>query len=159
VAIVDRYTMDPMVGDPDDHRPDSRWAILVDPGSAAGRVDSLGGLVEAIAPGDRIPLHSHSVDEVVLYRSGAARVTLGDEEADVGAGAVVYIPAGTPHATRNPGPAPVELFAVYPSTRIDITYLERNAAPGTEGATAQSPSAIDLRTGSVEPMGDGASAD
>ena len=159
MAIVERYRLEPMVGDPDDHRPDSRWAIVVDPGSDAGRVDSLGGLVEAIAPGDRIPLHTHSIDEVVCYRSGGAVVTLGDSEEEVGAGGVVYIPAGIPHGTRNPGTEAVELFAVYPGTRIDITYLERNAAPGTERDAPQPPLAIDLRTGSVEPMGDGASAD
>jgi quercetin dioxygenase-like cupin family protein len=158
MAIVDRYTMDPMVGDPDDHRPDSRWAIVVDPGSEAGRVDSLGGLMEAIAPGDRIPLHTHSIDEVVCYRSGRALVTLGDTEQEVGEGAVVLIPAGTSHGTWNAGTGVVELFAVYPGTRVDISYLDRNPAPGTEGVMPQPPLAIQLRTGSVEPLGNGASA-
>jgi quercetin dioxygenase-like cupin family protein len=151
MAILDGYAMEPMVGDPDDHRPNTRWAILVDPGSDAGRVDTLGALTETIAPGDRIPLHTHSVDELVLYRSGTARVTLGHREERVGEGVVVYIPAGTRHGTLNDGTESVRLFAVYPGTRIDITYLDRNPAPGTEGDAPQPPLSIDLRSGVVEP--------
>jgi hypothetical protein len=32
MSIVERTPMEPMVGDPDDHRPDTSWGLLVDPG-------------------------------------------------------------------------------------------------------------------------------
>jgi quercetin dioxygenase-like cupin family protein len=146
MSIITGYQLLPMVGDPDDHRPNTRWATLVDPEE---RVDSLAVIIEELAPGDRIPLHTHPVDEVVLYRGGGAIATVGDVRRTVGQGDVVFIPAGTPHATHNVGSDSASLFAVFPSTRIGIEYLERNPAPGTEGAAAQPPTTYDLRTGEV----------
>ena len=54
MSIVEGYEFEAMVGDPDDHRPDTRWALLVDPGGPEGRVDRLAVITERIAPGDRI---------------------------------------------------------------------------------------------------------
>ena len=85
-----------MVGDPDDHRPGSTWALLVDPGDDRGRVEALAVISERIGPGERIPLHVHRVDEVILPR-GPGRFRLGEEEQTVDDGAVVFIPAGVPH--------------------------------------------------------------
>lgn len=54
MSIVEGYTFEPMVGDPDDHRPETRWALLVDPGGPEGRVDGFALIAERIAPGDRV---------------------------------------------------------------------------------------------------------
>jgi uncharacterized cupin superfamily protein len=70
----------------------------------------------------------------------------------VGAGDVVIVPAGAAHGTRNVGTGFVRLHAVFPSHRIDITYLERNPAPGTEGDAPQAPVVWDTRSGEVEPL-------
>lgn len=119
------YQFDAMVGDPDDHRPDSSWALVVDSGDQSSRVDDLAVISERIAPGDRIPLHVHRVNEVILVH-GAGQYTLGDETRPVGDGAVVFIPAGMPHGLRNDGDAPLPLEAVFPTTRgVD-------AMPGTQ---------------------------
>ncbi len=141
--------MEPMVGDPDDHRPDSRWAFAVDPGDERRRVDTLAIIREAIAVGDRIPLHTHDVDEAITIIAGDGTARLGEEERRVGAGAVIFIPAGTPHGTANTGDVPLEIHAVFPATTIEIAMLERNPAPGTE-AEAPRRSRYDLRTGEVE---------
>jgi quercetin dioxygenase-like cupin family protein len=148
MAIIDDYTLEPMVGDPDDHRPDTRWAALTDPD---GAVTTLAAIVEEIAPGDRIPLHVHPIDELVLYRSGLVTVTIGSERHDVQEGGVAFIPAGTVHGTENRGAAAASVFAVYPSTRVGIEYRERNPAPGTEGHDPQALITYDFRTGSVTP--------
>jgi hypothetical protein len=87
VSIVDGYTLEAMVGDLDDHRPETRWALLVDPGGPAGRVDTFAVIREQIGPGDRIPLHVHRDDEVVIVH-GDGRYRLGDEERDVTDGAI-----------------------------------------------------------------------
>lgn len=143
--------MNPMVGDPDDHRPDSSWGLIVDPGDERGRVDSLAIIRESIAVGDRIPLHTHDVDEAITILDGEAEARLGNDLRRVGAGTVIFIPAGTPHGSANAGDTPLQIHAVFPATTIEIAMLERNPAPGTEG-DAPRRSRYDLRTGSFEPI-------
>jgi quercetin dioxygenase-like cupin family protein len=149
MSIVEGYAFEPMVGDPDDHRPETMWSLVVDPGDGAGRVDDLAVISERIAPGDRIPLHVHRVNEVILAH-GSGRFTLGDVSRAVGDGAVVFIPAGVPHGFANDGDAPLPLQAVFPTTRVWIRTLERNPAPGTEDDPPQAGATYDFRTGDVE---------
>jgi quercetin dioxygenase-like cupin family protein len=144
MGINEEPRLVPMVGDPDDHRPQSRWATLAD-----ADVESLGAIMEEIAPGDRIPLHTHPIDEVILYRSGSATITIGDDRCEVVPGTVAFIPRGTPHRTENVGIEPASVFAVFPSRTVGIRYLERNPAPGTEGDDPRSPATFDFRTGDV----------
>ena len=149
MSIVPIGPLEAMVGDPDDHRPESRWRLVVDPGDDRGRVDSLALLVEEMAVGDRIPLHTHDVDEAITILDGDAETRLGDERRRVGPGAVIFIPAGAPHGTANAGGRPLHIQAVFPALEIEINYLERNAAPGTE-SDAPKRSRYDLRTGGFE---------
>ncbi len=141
--------MNPMVGDPDDHRPDTNWSLIVDPGDEHGRVGSLAIIRESIAVGDRIPLHTHDVDEAITILDGEGEARLGDHTRRVGAGMVIFIPTGVPHGTANAGDAPLEIHAVFPATTIEIAMLERNPAPGTEG-DAPRRSRYDLSTGDFE---------
>jgi quercetin dioxygenase-like cupin family protein len=110
-------------------------------------------VVEEIAVGDAIPLHRHRIDEVLLFLGGDASVRVGGDTYDVRSGDIVVVPAGRPHGTRNVGDGVVRLRAVFPSARIDIEYLERNAAPGTESDSPRPPSVYDARTGTVEALG------
>jgi quercetin dioxygenase-like cupin family protein len=148
MSIVDGYRLEPMVGDPDDHRPDSAWALVVDPGGPAGRVDDLAVIVEAVGPGDRIPLHVHRVNEVIVAH-GEGRFRLGAEERAVGDGSVVFIPAGVVHGCHNPGQSPLRIEAVFPTTRVWLRYVERNPAPGTEADAVQAGATYDFRTGEM----------
>ena len=111
MAIVTSYALGPFdESDPDDYRPSSRWALLVDPGGQSeARVDDITLIVEVIAPGDRIPLHTHPINEVIAILEGTPEVTLGENTREVGPGAIVFIPADTPHGTRNAGTSPVRL--------------------------------------------------
>ena len=147
MSIVEVGPLEVMVGDPDDHRPSSRWGLKVDPGDACGRVETLAIITEEIAPGDRIPLQTHDVDEAITILAGDARTRLGDETRRVGPGTVVFIPAGVPHGTANVGSTTLAIHAVFPATTIEIAMLERNAAPGTEDDRPRR-SRYDLRTGS-----------
>jgi len=140
MSIHERPTLQPMVGDLDDHRPGSRWALVADP-----EVRGLTAIVEDIAPGDRIPLHTHPQEEAIVIASGQAHVRVGDEEREVEAGAVLLVPAGMPHGTRNTSSEAVRVYAVFPATTIGIAYLERNPAPGTEADPPQPPFDVDLR--------------
>lgn len=49
---------------------------------------------EDLLPGDEIPTHKHlEQDEIVLIQAGTAHVRLGDQERDLHAGGMVFIPA------------------------------------------------------------------
>ena len=152
MSIVDAGPLDVMVGDADDHRPGSRWGLKVDPGDERGRVDSLAIISEEIGPGDRIPLHTHDVDEAITILDGSAETRLGGKTRRIGPGTVVFIPAGVPHGTANVGTGPLAIHAVFPATTIEIAMLERNPAPGTEGDPPRR-SRYDLRTGEFEAIG------
>ncbi len=150
MSIVDGYEFSAMVGDADDHRPDTDWSAVVDPGDDSGRVDDLAVLSERIAAGDGIPLHVHRVNEVILSH-GRGQFTLGNQTRSVDDGAVIFIPAGTPHAFRNDSDQPLPRQAVFPTTRVWIQMLERNPSPGPEGQPPQPPAVYDLRTGDMQP--------
>ncbi|HEY7600528.1 MAG TPA: cupin domain-containing protein [Candidatus Limnocylindrales bacterium] len=146
MSIVQPTPREPMVGDPDDHRPNTMWRLVVDPGDASGAVAGLAVIEEAIAVGDRIPLHIHDVDEVIIFVAGSGQARLGDERQPAQAGTMVFVPAGAPHGTTNTGDQPLFLHAVFPSVEIDIEMLERNPAPGTESDPPRK-SRYNLRTG------------
>jgi mannose-6-phosphate isomerase-like protein (cupin superfamily) len=146
MGIINDVRYESMVGDPDDHRPNTEWALVVDPQRADGRyVDDVTVLFERTAPGDRIPIHTHTISEAVVIQSGRADYTLGDERRSVGPGSCVLIPPGIPHGLVNRGGEDLRLIGFFPATVIDITYLERNPAPGTEGQPPQPPMTIDVR--------------
>ena len=148
MSIVEGYRFEAMVGDPDDHRPNTHWALLVDPGGPEGRVDTFAVIKERIAPGDRIPLHVHRDDELVIVH-GNGRYRIGDEERDVTDGAIVFIPAGVPHGLANPGPEPLPIEGIFATTKLWLRYLERNPAPGTDEDAPQPAMTIDVRTGAI----------
>jgi len=93
MGIVKRGPLAPMVGDPDDHRPRTTWRLAVDPGTG-GRTAGLSFLEERCAVGDRVPLHGHDVDEVVIVLAGEDTYSLGGKDQEVSSGDVVFIPAG-----------------------------------------------------------------
>jgi quercetin dioxygenase-like cupin family protein len=146
VGIAREGPWEPMVGDPDDHRPATTWRLTVDPGNPGGSLAAFAVLEERCAVGDRIPLHRHDVDELVIIREGRARYDLAGEQHSAGPGDTVFIPAGTVHGTGNAGDVALHLYAVFPATRVRIEMIERNAAPGTEDRLPMS-TVYDFRTG------------
>ena len=151
MSIVGPGPLAPMVGDPDDHRPSSRWGPKVDPGDDSGVVETLAIITEEIAVGDAIPLHTHDVDEAITILEGTADARLGSTHRQIGPGTVIFVPAGAPHGMANSGDCPLAIHAVFPAQVIEIAMLERNAAPGTEGDPPRR-SRYDLRTGEFEPL-------
>jgi quercetin dioxygenase-like cupin family protein len=109
-------------------------------------------IVEEIAVGDAIPLHRHRIDEVLLYEGGNAEVRVDDEIYEVRAGDIVIVPAGAAHGTSNIGDEIVRVRAVFPSHLIDIAYIERNPAPGTEGDAPRPPVVYNTRTGQANAL-------
>lgn len=155
MSIVEGYRYESMVDDPDDHRPNSSWALVVDPGDAAGRVDGMAVVAERIAAGDRIPLHRHRVDEVILVR-GSGTFHLAGADRTVDDGAVAFIPAGAVHGLRADRGEMMPIHAVFPTTQVWMELLERNPAPDTDPAAPPAPGVTyDFRTGAFVLDGDG----
>ena len=148
MGIITEREYRPIVdeGDPDDYRPNSSIAMILDPIRPDGNyVNGLMVLFERMAPGDRIPLHVHTIEELIIIDEGSAEVTLRQEQRRVGPGAVVFIPVGVPHGTHNLGTDILLMHVVFPSHLLPIQYLERNPTPGTEGNAPQPPITYDMR--------------
>jgi quercetin dioxygenase-like cupin family protein len=151
MGIVRRGPLEPMVGDADDHRPNTTWRLAVDPGTG-GQVAKLSFLEERCAVGDRIPLHRHDVDEVVVVLDGVGDYTLDGIVTPVEKGDVVFIPAGKSHGTVNTGTDVLHVHAVFPARKVLMEMLERNPAPGTEDEPPMA-TRYDFATGEFEVLG------
>jgi mannose-6-phosphate isomerase-like protein (cupin superfamily) len=74
-------------------------------------------------PGQGPPLHTHPYVETAFILEGAAAITVGDETREVTAGAVVVIPANTPHRFVNTGETVLRQIDVHASPRFIQTNL------------------------------------
>lgn len=80
-----------------------------------------------LEPGKGHDLHTHpDSDEILFIISGEGEQTVDDDTRAVGAGEMVYIPAGVEHGTINTGWEALQLLAVY-------------APPGPEDVLADLP--------------------
>ncbi|MGB6868665.1 MAG: cupin domain-containing protein [Acidobacteriaceae bacterium] len=80
-------------------------------------------LVEA-QPGRGAPLHRHKYDEVLVMLEGHGCVVVGEETAEVGAGEIVVIKAGTPHGFVNIGSGVLRQMDVHAHPRFEQENLE-----------------------------------
>lgn len=140
-----RYVSLGELEDPDDYRPNSFLSFNVDNGKKGNRVEEMVVFREKIAPGDQIPLHKHSIEEVMMIDEGVIEVRLGDKKEVVSAGSIIFIPAFELHGFKNAGDSFARITAVFPSRHVDIFYKERNPLPGTEDDAPQPPVRIDIR--------------
>ena len=71
-------------------------------------------ITEDLPPNAGIPKHKHlGQDEIVLIQTGTAHVWLGDEERDLHAGGLVFIPTNTWIILKNTGTEPISLIAIF----------------------------------------------
>ena len=94
---------------------------------------------EEVASGATLPKHRHLIqDEIVLIHSGKAHVWLGDEERDLHAGGLVFIPANTWVSLKNVGTEPVSLTFVFSAPGFEDT-MRCNSVPAGETPTQITP--------------------
>ena len=74
-------------------------------------------------PGGGIPAHTNTVEHEQYVVGGRARIGIGDQQFDVEAGSVVFIPAGMPHWYRVVGNEPFEFICVVPNLPDEIEML------------------------------------
>jgi quercetin dioxygenase-like cupin family protein len=71
-------------------------------------------LTDDMAPGDAIPTHKHlGQDEIVFVVKGTIRVRVADQERDLHAGGMVFIPAYTWVKVKNIGTEPVSSVTIF----------------------------------------------
>ena len=94
---------------------------------------------EELAPGASIPKHRHlEQDEILLLQSGMAHVWLGDQERDVHAGGMVFIPSHTWISLKNNGTEPIGLTFIFSAPGFEDTMRCNSVAAG-ETPTAITP--------------------
>jgi quercetin dioxygenase-like cupin family protein len=94
---------------------------------------------EEVAPGATLPKHRHLVqDEIVLVHSGTAHVWLGDQERDLHAGGLVFIPANTWVSAKNIGTDPVSITFIFSAPGFEDT-MRCNSVPAGETPTQITP--------------------
>ena len=115
--------------------------------SSRGYVRDLCVILERIAPGEQIPLHRHAIDEAIVVESGDVELQARRRERAPQRSLRRVLPGREiPHGARNLGLQDVVYTAFFPSTSIDIEYLERNPAPGTEDDSPQPAIVYDARS-------------
>jgi quercetin dioxygenase-like cupin family protein len=94
---------------------------------------------EVLAPGAALPKHRHLIqDEILLIQSGTAHVWLGEEERDLHAGGLVFIPANTWISGKNIGTEPIALTFIFSAPGFEET-MRCNSVPAGETPTVITP--------------------
>jgi quercetin dioxygenase-like cupin family protein len=74
-------------------------------------------------PGAGAPPHRHDgVEEVIVVLEGRARIHVGSEETQLGAGESVILPAGSRHGFTNVGTDSLRILAVFAAARPPVEY-------------------------------------
>jgi mannose-6-phosphate isomerase-like protein (cupin superfamily) len=96
-------------------------------GVASGNAANQSLAQATVPPGGETVEHYHRAsEEIYLFTSGAGRMRLGAQEAEVGAGDTVVIAPGVPHKLWNPGAEPLVLLCCCapPYSHDDTVLLE-----------------------------------
>src|SRR5271170_6466548 len=96
-------------------------------------------VTEDLQPGDKIPTHQHlGQDEIVLVQTGTAHVQVGDQQRDLHAGGLVFIPAYTWVSLRNNSNEPTSIVAIFSAPGFE-NHLRCVSVIPNEKATPLSP--------------------
>ena len=89
----------------------------------AGSADSAVVYFE-IAPGDRLPLHTDSAEEILYIVSGEVEAQVGDERGRLSAGDLAVIPALAPHGAVNVGDETVKVVGFFSEAEVTSVFGE-----------------------------------
>jgi quercetin dioxygenase-like cupin family protein len=93
----------------------------------------------SLAPGDAIPTHKHlGQDEILLIEEGTVRVHLGDQNRDVHAGGMVFIPAYTWVGVKNTGTEIESGVAIFSAPGFE-DHIRCESVPVGEKPTTMTP--------------------
>ena len=107
----------------DETNPDLKRLTLINDEMGAGYL-TMGEL--AIAPGKKVPLHTHPTHEEGMYiMDDDLDYVLGDDKGVVKKGDVLLAPAGVKHQLSNPGPEPRRVMFIFPTTNVKRQVLQQ----------------------------------
>ncbi|MCG5216370.1 cupin domain-containing protein [Streptosporangium sp. KLBMP 9127] len=146
MTVINHLTYVPFPEDPHNYKPNSRYSLVLDPARRDGAyVKDLVLNFELLAPGEVIPVHEHTNEEVLIIDEGTAEAFYDGEWQPVGPGSVIMVPPGVAHGFRNVSGNGVRLHAVFAGHVVGTRLLERSPAPGTEDEPLPPPSLLDFR--------------
>lgn len=73
-----------------------------------------------LAPGARIPLHTHPWEHQQFYHSGTGYLVKDGKKTDLKPGSVVYVAPDEAHQVVNTGDAPLVLVCLVPPTAPEL---------------------------------------
>jgi quercetin dioxygenase-like cupin family protein len=103
--------------------PNQRVRVTFPINRFAGSEDSAVVYFE-IAPGDRLPLHTDSAEEILYIVSGELEAQVGDERGRLTAGDLAVIPAMVPHGAVNTGDEIVKVVGFFSQSEITSAFDE-----------------------------------
>ena len=89
----------------------------------AGARDS-GVVYFEVEPGDRLPRHTDSAEEILYIVAGEAEAEVGDERGRLATGDLVVIPAMVPHALVSVGDEPLKVVGFFSESEIISSFAE-----------------------------------
>ena len=115
----------------------SQFMLKVSPKNNGSQHLVLG--TEELAPGASIQKHRHlGQDEILLLQTGTAHVWLGEQERDLHAGGLAFIPANTWISAKNIGTEPVSVTFIFSAPGLEDT-MRCNSVPAGETPTQITP--------------------
>jgi quercetin dioxygenase-like cupin family protein len=123
--------------------PDSARVRVAFPiNKAAGSRDSAVVYFE-LEPGERLPVHTDSAEEILYLVAGEAEAEVGDERGRLETGDLAVIPAMVPHGLVNEGDETVKVVGFFSQSEITSTFDEPIQPIGVpvvvQGAPAPTP--------------------
>ncbi|SEH11935.1 Cupin domain-containing protein [Natronorubrum sediminis] len=92
-------------------------------GTDAGAEESMIVCIE-IEPGNYLPSHEDSNEELLVVTAGAVEATVGDDTIDLRAGQCAVVPEMVPHAISNTGEETAYVIGFFPNTELTATFDE-----------------------------------
>ena len=77
-----------------------------------------------VEPGEYLPTHTDSAEEVLYIVAGEGEARVGDERGRVSAGDLAVIPAMVPHGIANVGDETLKVVGFFCDSRIVSTFVE-----------------------------------
>lgn len=90
-----------------------------------------------LEPGNHLPSHQDSPEEILYIVAGTAELTVGDETGIVEAGDLAVIPAMVPHGVRNIGDETLKVVGFFNSADVHSEFTEPLQPSGERHVTME----------------------
>lgn len=121
--------------------PTMRFQIALLFNAETGNKDSAVGYFE-VEPGNALPTHADSAEEVLLCLEGMVEVTLGNERSQMSAGDMTLVPAMVPHALRNRGAEMARIVGFFSRVVVESTFEQPLMPSGQRVFSTPSPEEV-----------------